>query len=227
MKLIIAGTGAGDGSFLTVRALDWMHKAEVIVVPRSHGLLQGMAEKIIKRRVPGRKYISITFPMTSSASRRDNAIFTQLSATRNDWEGAELIFFPVIGDAMLYSTGDYLLNAWRKIVPDIEAEFIPGVSAHSLAAACAKKFLVMRDEVFTIIPGTAKREKIKRALSASDCAAIYKPTVVKDLKELAEGFSDFIRVDYAGIPELEEVTRGPAALDNITEYMSVILLWRN
>ena len=227
MILIIAGTGPGEGRLLTLSAFQRAKSADVVIVPRSHGNTQGQAEKVITRLFPEQKIVHMTFPMTSSAGRRDRAILSQLEVLRPEWEAAQTVFFPVIGDSMLYSTGDYLLSAWRKLVPDIEVSFIPGVSAHSLAASCAKRFLAMRDEVFSVIPGTADREKIRRALSVCDCAAIYKPTAIRDILELAEGFRHVVRVDYAGIPGLEKVIRGEKALHGITEYMSVILLWKD
>ena len=45
-------------------------------------------------------------------------------------------------------------------------------------------------------------------------------------QELFRGFRA-VRVDYAGIPELERITEGEAALTDIQEYLSVILLWRD
>ncbi|MBQ7221427.1 MAG: hypothetical protein IJS28_10645 [Synergistaceae bacterium] len=35
-----------------------------------------------------------------------------------------------------------------------------------------------------------------------------------------------VRIDYAGIPELERVTDGEEALSDIHGYLSIILLWR-
>ena len=128
---------------------------------------------------------------------------------------------------MLYSTGKYLLDVWRRLVPELEASFIPGVSAHSLAAAAAKRFLAMKDEIFSVIPGTADPEKVRKALASCDTAAIYKPTALKNLPELAKDFAHIIRVDFAGIPEREKIFEGEDALHNINEYLSVILLWKN
>lgn len=130
------------------------------------------------------------------------------------------VFFPVIGDVMLYSTAKYLLDAMN-----IDAEFVPGISAHSLAAATAKRFLAMKDEIFTVIPGTAKPEKIQQALSVCDCAAVYKPSVIGDWRELAAKF-EAIRVDYAGMAERERVIIGDEALTGINDYLSILLLWR-
>ena len=225
MKIFIAGIGPGSTELITLSALNAASVSDIIIVPRSKNSTQGLAEKVIAHHLPDKKYLSITFPMIFDAEERDSLILSQLEAMRSEWQGADIIFFPVIGDAMLYSTGKYLLDAFRLLVPDIEAEFIPGISAHSLAASCAKRFLVMNDEILTIIPGTAKAEHIRRALEACNCAAIYKPTALINPQELLRGFRA-VRIDYAGIPELERVTDGEEALSDIHGYLSIILLWR-
>ena len=226
MKLIIAGIGPGSSELITLSALNTANNADIIIVPRSNPESEGLAEKIISHHLQHKKLLYITFPMIRDAQKRDALILLQLENLRPYWENAQNIFFPVIGDSMLYSTGAYLLNVWQKISPELEAEFIPGISAHSLAASCAKKVLAMDTEIFTIIPGTAEQENIRRALEACNSAAIYKPTAIKNIHELVKDFS-VIRVDFAGIPELERIYHGKEALNNIHEYLSIILLWRN
>lgn len=230
MKLIIAGIGFND--LITLRAFRAAESADVIIVPRTQENTEGYAERFITELVPDGKYIHIHFPMVSNPEKRDAEIFSQLEAISSDLENAGTIFFPVIGDSMLYSTGEYLQEAMTKIFPDMETEFIPGISAHSLAAATAKKFLAMRDEILAVIPGTAPLSKIMLALDGCDCAAIYKPSALLDIEQLAKdfrlyNFGHIVRIDYAGIPERERVIEGESALKNITDYMSIILLWRD
>lgn len=227
MKLIIAGLGPGSPDLVTRKALNEASSSDVIIVPRSHGDSQGLAEKILLENLPASRLQHFTIPMTYDGKLRDRVILEQLEASRPQWERAHKVFFPVIGDSMLYSSGAYLLDVWRKILPDLEAEFVPGVSAHSLAASCAQKFLAMRGEIFSVIPGTADHEKIRTALDACDSAAIYKPTALKNLPDLVKDFAHIIRVDFAGIPERERIIEGEEALCNINEYLSVILLWKN
>lgn len=226
MKLIIAGTGPGNPELITLSALNAANNADIIIVPRSNPVNEGLAEKIISHHLKHKKLLHINFPMIRDSQKRDELILSQLENLRPYWKNAQNIFFPVIGDSMLYSTGAYLLNVWRKISPELDAEFIPGISAHSLAASCAKRFLAMDTEIFTIIPGTAEPENIRRALEACNSAAIYKPTAINNIHELVKDFS-VIRVDFAGIPELERIYYGEEALNNIHEYLSILLLWRN
>ncbi|MBQ6969114.1 MAG: precorrin-2 C(20)-methyltransferase [Synergistaceae bacterium] len=227
-QLFIAGLGPGDFELVTFEAVKKAEASDLILVPRSKIGEQGLAEKIISHHLPERSKIPILFPMIRDSKQRQKIIVSQLEAIKPELESAKTIFFPVIGDSMLYSTGAYLVEALREIIPDVEAGFIPGISAHSLAASAARRFLAMSDEIFTIIPGTAPPEKIASALEHSDSAAIYKPKAAKSLREIITrfNFSNIIRVDFAGIPERERVIEGVKALDDVDEYLSIILLWR-
>ena len=229
-QLFIAGLGPGDFELVTLEALNKARESDLILVPRSKIEEPGLAEKIISRHVPEKIKTPVLFPMIQNAEKRQQIIVSQLESIKSEIQSAKNIFFPVIGDSMLYSTGAYLVEALGKIIPDISVNFIPGISAHSLAASLARRFLAMSDEILTIIPGTAAPEKIASALEHSDSAAIYKPKSAKSIREIITRFNfkfkKIIRVDFAGIPERQRVIEGLAALDDIDEYMSIILLWR-
>ncbi len=223
--LIIAGVGPGDLGLITLKAIREALYSDMILVPRSKIHEQGLAEKIIAHYLPSRKLTPILFPMTRDSNQRDEIILSQLESIRREIESSEEIFFPVIGDSVLYSTGAYLIEAMKKITA-VDVRFIPGISAHSLASSCAKRFLAMSDEILTIIPGTASPEKISAALEHSDSIAIYKPSAIRDIKRYVdpEKFRVILRVDFAGIPEREKIFDGESALEGIDEYLSVILL---
>ena len=225
MKIIIAGVGPGKEDLISLAAVSAAKQADLILVPRSNDG-QGVAEKIISQYVPDKSLIEILFPMIKDSKRRSEIISEQIEKLKPELREAEKIFFPVIGDSVLYSTGAYLVEELQKFFPELEIEFIPGISAHSLAFACAKKFMAMSEEIFCVIPGTADSEKILSALKFTDSAAIYKPTALKDKKIfdfIKNKFSKIIRVDFAGLPN-EKIFEGPQALENINEYLSIILL---
>ena len=227
MRLIIGGLGPGERGLISESALAAARKADVIIVPCASLKQEGQAERIMRHYLPAKKVLRAVFPMTRDIAARTSRIRAEIEGLRSEWEGASTIFFPVIGDAMLYSTGAYMLEVMRELEPEIEADFVPGISAHSLAASCAKRFLAQGEEIFTIIPCTADEERIRAALSVCDCAALYKPTALRNLRELVSEFSRIVRVDYAGFPDRERIIEGAEALNDIHDYMTVILLWRN
>ncbi len=231
MKFIIAGIGPGNPDLITLSVLNEAESSDFILVPRAHDDDKpGIAEKIIAQHLPEKKIIHIYFPMTKDSKRRGEIISEQLFNIEDKIEFAKKIFFPVIGDSMLYSTGAYLIEEAKKIFPYIEVDFIPGISAHSAACACAQRFMAMSEEIFSVIPGTADPEKILSVLKNSDAAAIYKPTALKNkniINFIKNSCKKIIRVDFAGISEKEKIFYGFEALENINEYLSIILIWKN
>ena len=226
MKIIVAGVGPGREDLISLASVRAAEDSDLILVPRSDDNKPGIAENLISQYVKGKEIHKIFFPMIKDSKRRDEIITGQIIKLESNLQKSEKIFFPVIGDSVLYSTGAYLIEALKKIFPDIETEFIPGISAHSMACASAKKFMAMSEEIFCIIPGTAGSEKILSALSSCSSAAIYKPSAMKDRKIfdfIKTKFSKIMRVDFAGMPD-EKIFEGFKALENIGEYLSVVLL---
>ena len=135
----------------------------------------------------------------------------------------------VIGDSALYATGAYLYDVWKELVPDLELVLVPGVSAHSLASSCARRFLALGEDVLCVVPGTAEPGRIEATLRAADAAALYKPSALGDgLRPLvlrAGPWRETVRVDRAGLPD-ERILSGDEALAAAEEYLSVLLIPR-
>lgn len=228
-KLITAGSGPGDKNLITLSVLDEIKNSDLVLMPRSNIEQPGIAEKIFLSHIPDLKFFPVLFPMIHDEKKRDEIIRLQIFDLTSEWKNSKKIFFPIIGDSTLYSTGAYLYKIFLEFIPDLELELIPGISAHSLAASCAKRFIAMGDEIFSIIPGTAEPEKIISILEISDSAAIYKPTAIrKEISEIIKKtgpWKEIIRVDHAGMID-EKIFHKNDALENIFEYLSILLLWK-
>ena len=81
------------------------------------------------------------------------------------------IGFVTLGDASVYSTYSYIVNALPKTV---EIETIPGITSFCAAAALANRPLVKKDEILTILPMNASDKRIDEAISASDACVFMK-----------------------------------------------------
>ncbi|MCR5347756.1 MAG: precorrin-2 C(20)-methyltransferase [Fretibacterium sp.] len=229
MKLIVAGVGPGAPELVSPAALRAAQRADLLLLPCSHDGRPSVAGGAIQAESLSVPTARLIFPMTRDAGARDAELKKQLEALRPQWEKAGTVVLPVIGDAALYATGAYLCDVWRELEPDLELELIPGISAHSLAAACARRFLALGEEILSIIPGTASPGRIEAALRASGVTALYKPSALgdslRDVVMRAGPWRGIVRVDRAGLPE-ERVLKGDEALRPVEEYLSVLLLWR-
>lgn len=230
MKYIIAGVGPGDAGLVTVKALEAIKEAGMVLVPHSRDGRPSVAEKIIRAHFPDIRTYPIVFPMTNDGEKRDKLLEEQLIALRPEWEKAESVLLPVIGDSILYATGAYLYDVWKKLSPELALELIPGISAYQFAASKIPSFTAMGDDNFAIISGTSSPEKIIAALSAADSAALYKPYALKgglaEIVNSAGPWGRITRIDRAGLDN-EKILTGQKALGRAEEYLSVLLLWRN
>ena len=229
MRLIVAGVGPGDPGMVTAGALRTLEDADLVLIPHSRDGRPSVAEGAVRAHLRDGVAVSVVFPMIRDAQGRDAALRERLEELRPQWEGAGTVVLPVIGDSALYATGAYLYDVWKELVPDLELVLVPGVSAHSLASSCARRFLALGEDVLCIVPGTAEPGRIEAALRAADAAALYKPSALGDglrpLVQRAGPWRETVRVDRAGLPD-ERILSGEAALDRAEEYLSVLLLWR-
>jgi precorrin-2/cobalt-factor-2 C20-methyltransferase len=213
---------------ITVKALRAIRRADLVFVPVAAPGRPSAAESVIRAHADV-EAVPVVFPMTRDAAKRGAALRGQLEELRPRWEEAVSVVLPVIGDSALYATAAYFYDVWKAIDPSMELELIPGVSAHSLSASRAGRFLALGDEVFSVVPGTAGREAVALALKNCDAAALYKPSALgEELRSVVESagpWGEILRTDRAGLPE-ERLVEGIAALSCPDEYLSTLLLWR-
>jgi precorrin-2/cobalt-factor-2 C20-methyltransferase len=213
---------------ITVKALRVIERADLVLAPVAGPGRSSAAELVIRAHM-NVEAAPVVFPMTRDAVERDAALRGQLEELRPRWEGAASVALPVIGDSALYATAAYFYGVWRTIDPSVGLELVPGVSAHSLAASRAGRFLALGDEVFSVVPGTAGREMVALALKSCDAAALYKPSALgEELRSVVESagpWREILRADRAGLPG-ERLIKGPEALSRPDEYLSTLLLWR-
>ena len=229
MRLIVAGVGPGDPGMVMAGALRALEDADLVLIPHSRDGRPSVAGTVIGAHLKEGVAAPVVFPMIRDAQGRDAALRGRLEELRPRWEGAGSVVLPVIGDSALYATGAYLYDVWKELVPDLELVLVPGVSAHSLASSCARRFLALGEDVLCIVPGTAEPGRIEAALRAADAAALYKPSALGDglrlLVQRAGPWRETVRVDRAGLPD-ERILSGNEALAAAGEYLSVLLLWR-
>lgn len=166
------GVGPGDLDLLTLKAVKVLGILNAVLIPSTIKGKVGVAETIISEHMhPDIQRIYIDFPMVA-----DEEIFIQAGKEAADiiqeyTKKGKNIGFVTLGDASVYSTYGYIVNALPK---SVEIETIPGITSFCAAAALANRPLVKKDEILTILPMNASDERIDEAISASDACVFMK-----------------------------------------------------
>ena len=181
-KLYGIGVGPGDSKLLTVKAVEAIEQADMIITPKTEKKEGSVAFNIAKPYIPDTVEI---FPMVFQMN-------TDMEAVNKQWEinrkliqekldeGKNLVFL-TLGDPMLYSTYMYIFNEFKDS-EEYEVETIPGIPAFLGIASYIGLPVTEWEENVLIIPATCDPKKFDQALAACDNAVIMK--VYKSLESI-------------------------------------------
>ena len=222
------GVGPGDSKLLTVKAVEAIEHADMIITPKTEKKEGSVAFNIAKPYIPNTVEI---FPMVFQMN-------TDMEAVNKQWEinrkliqekldeGKNLVFL-TLGDPMLYSTYMYIFNEFKDS-EEYEVETIPGIPAFLGIASYIGLPVTEWEENVLIIPATCDPKKFDQALAACDNAVIMK--VYKSFAFVQEELRKHhmlersVMVSRAGLPD-EIVIRdiGGLPADYKPNYLSTII----
>jgi precorrin-4/cobalt-precorrin-4 C11-methyltransferase len=182
-RLIGVGVGPGDPELVTVKAVRVLREADVILVPvlaaaDAEKPEPGRAEAIIRAYVDASVIKRLEFALndTGGITPRRTAAWQQAAAAAaaEFAGGAATIAFGTLGDPNLYSTFSYLAQTVRELVPDVQVETVPGITAMQDLASRAGISLAEGTEPVTLVPLNAGPGALDRALAHGGTVVGYK-----------------------------------------------------
>ncbi|MBQ9365571.1 MAG: precorrin-2 C(20)-methyltransferase [Schwartzia sp.] len=223
------GVGPGDPDLLTMKAVKAIQKVDIIIAPKTEkkdgSVAYNIAKPYLKDTV---KIVYQVFPMVKGFEKDDAAWEKNKAEILGFLNDGKNVAFLTLGDAMFYSTYIYVFRLLAK--EDITVETIPGIPAFVAMGSHLGWPLVEGDDVISVIPATADKEKIEKVLSVSDNVAIMK--VYKNFKDIAEMLEDkgmienSIMVSRCGLPDEKRIDDIKAHKNNAVNYLSTILARR-
>ncbi|MFE1026342.1 precorrin-2 C(20)-methyltransferase [Streptomyces sp. NPDC058818] len=227
-RLIGVGVGPGDPELVTVKGVNALRAAEVVVVPVMDTGERGRAEATVLHYVGAEKVVRVVFALNerTDRARREaawDAAGERVAALLRE-HGS--VAFATIGDPNVYSTFTYLAQTVGDLVPGTVVETVPGITAMQDLAARSGAVLTEGTEPLTLVPVTAGAAVLKDALNGPGTVVAYK--FGRQAGEVAEALRETGRLDDAvwgsalGLPE--ESVRAAAELDGgPLPYLSTLI----
>jgi precorrin-2/cobalt-factor-2 C20-methyltransferase len=180
MRLIGVGVGPGDPEHLTLKALRALREADRVFVPEG-----GRAAEIVAAHV---ECVPLAFAMSDAAVRDER--WDRAGAAIAEVVRGGTAAFATVGDPNLYSTFAYIAHTVRELVPGVEVETVPGITAMQDLAARSGTVLAEGTERLALIPYTAGDDALRSALAGFDTVVVYKggrhlPAVLRAVGENA------------------------------------------
>ena len=202
-RLIGVGVGPGDPELVTVKGVNALRAAAVVVVPvmaapdGKDGGEPGRAEATVLHYVPGEKVVRVVFALNerSDHARREAAWDAAGARVAELLREHGTVAFATIGDPNVYSTFTYLAHTIAGLVPGTGVETVPGITAMQDLAARSGAVLTEGTEPLTLVPVTAGAAVLKDALAGPGTVVAYK--FGRQAAEVAEALRETGRIDDA------------------------------
>ncbi|MHC0431323.1 precorrin-2 C(20)-methyltransferase [Streptomyces sp. O3] len=175
-RLIGVGVGPGDPELVTVKGVNALKGADVVVVPVMDTGERGRAEATVLHYVPEGNVVRVVFALNerTDRARREAAWDAAGERVAALLRTHRAVAFATIGDPNVYSTFTYLAQTIGELVPGTAVETVPGITAMQDLAARSGAVLTEGTEPLTLVPVTAGSAVLKDALDGPGTVVAYK-----------------------------------------------------
>ncbi|KKD08453.1 precorrin-2 C(20)-methyltransferase [Streptomyces sp. WM6386] len=227
-RLIGVGVGPGDPELVTVKGVNALRAADVVVVPVMDTGERGRAEATVLHYVGQEKVVRVVFALNerTDRARREAAWDAAGEQVAQLLAEHSRVAFATIGDPNVYSTFTYLAQTIAELMPGTVVETVPGITAMQDLAARSGAVLTEGTEPLTLVPVTAGAAALKEALAGPGTVVAYK--FGRQAQEVAEALRETGRIDDAvwgsalGLPE-ESVRPASELGEAALPYLSTLI----
>lgn len=224
------GVGPGDPDLLTVKAINVIREADVIIAPKTEKKEDSTALTIAKPFLNANaKIVKLVFPMVFSSDTLSDAWENNKNVIIDLLAAGKKVVFLTLGDPMFYSTYIYVFRLLENCGYPIET--IPGVPAFCAIGSKLGYPVVEGNDILSIIPATISEDKLDQALGLADNVVlmkVYKNSgqVIKQLQR--HGLADnAVMISRCGLDDEQVVYNLSEIGDQKLNYLSTILARRN
>ncbi len=237
-ELVCIGCGPGDPDLLTVKAVNAIKNADIIVCPISKEGKSSIAFSVVSSildKSKNQEIINLVFPMTKDKDVLEITWERNSKILADKVLSGKKVVYLTVGDPYLYSTWIYLHKKIEIKYPEIKITVIPGIVSMFTFASKVGISLGEGAEKISIVPSCYDLSQVKELAKNSDTMVFLKDgryfdQVIELLKEA--GFSDdsifAIGQDLDTEHEIvRKLTLGQVTKDTMTtKYFSIMVVKR-
>ena len=232
-RLVGVGVGPGSPDLLTVRALQALRRATVVLAPCTDAAATGRAEAVVRQAAPDLAVERAVFVMAPDPGDRAAALGAVVHRVRSLLDLGEEVAFVTLGDPNLYSTFSAVASGVEQARPGTPVVTVPGVMAFQELAARSGTVLADEQQSFLVLPAneaaaSAPGGAVAAALADDACTVVvYKGG--RQLATIAERLRAAGRLDEAVLGEMlglpgERIVPVAAATGRPANYLSAVIV---
>jgi precorrin-2/cobalt-factor-2 C20-methyltransferase len=228
-RLFGVGVGPGDPELLTLKGLRVLREADEVFVPVGDTGEFGRAERVVRQHLDLGRVRRLRFALSNDTrARAENWERAAAEVSEPLWRD-KTCAFATIGDPNVYSTFTYLARTIKEYIPDVEINAIPGITAMQDLASKSGTVLLEGSERLALLPFTAGKSALQRALAEYETVVCYKGG--SRLREVLEAAEESGRLEDATYGsrlgmEGEEVVRASEMVGREGAYLSTLIFGR-
>lgn len=237
-ELICVGCGPGDPELLTVKAVNAIKNADLIMCPTSREGKPSIALSVVSSLLDtgkNQEIVNLVFPMTKDKDTLENTWQKNSQIIAKSVLSGKKVVYLTVGDPYLYSTWIYLHREISAKYPDINITVIPGIVSMFTFASKVGISLAEGSEKMAVIPSCYDLTKVKEIAKNCDTMVFLKDgryfdQVIQLLRE-AEFSDDSIFAIGQDLDTDNEIVRkltlGQVTKDTMTsKYFSIMVVKR-
>lgn len=220
------GVGPGDPQLLTLKAVEVIKNADVVIAPKTEKKEDSTALSIARPYLKADvEILKLVFPMVSNTDTLADAWENNKNSILKELQAGKKVVFLTLGDPMFYSTYMYVYRLLKDCGHGIET--IPGVPAFCAIGSQLGQPLAEGNDVISIIPATMAEGEMDKVLAISDNVVLMKVyknfgKVVEKLEQYGFG-NNAVMISKCGLPD-EQVSYNLSEVDGANvNYLTTIL----
>ena len=169
------GVGPGDPELLTLKAVNILHRVDLVLAASSSRNEYSIALDIARPHLhTGVPVTVLDFPMTRDRDALETAWEENARIAAEALLAGRDAAFLTLGDPMVYSTFGYLARTVSRLYPDVPIQVVPGITSFQAAAAGNAVPLVESGENLLILSGVNDAHVLSESLEKADNTVILK-----------------------------------------------------